>query len=131
MTTPFQDAAAAASGAVDDVYGEPYLYQPMKRDADVNGRLIVDPDRAPVTVTGVPFDAYARADSGPARTQGVTAEKPGHASDRPSVSIERAALPYAPHVGDRLTRVSDGVKFSVAEPRRLDLVRIVLDLNRL
>lgn len=130
MATPFQNAATKSSAAVDKVYGEPYLYQPMTHGADVNARFVIDPDRAPLTVIAAPLDLYARAHSGPARTQGVSAEQPGHASDRPSVSIDRAALPYDVRPGDRMTRVSDGVLFRVAEPRPVDGPRISIDLNR-
>ncbi len=131
MTTPFQDAVAASSAAVDAVYGEPYRYQPMTCDTDPNARMIIDGSRAVLTITCTMVDIYARADSAASRTQGVIPEKPGHASDRPSVSIDRVALPYDPRKGDRLTRLSDGVLFQVAEPRIRDTTRVFLDLNRL
>lgn len=130
MTSPFQEAAALASAAIDDFYSEAYLYQPMLA-ADVNARSAIDPARAPLTIMAAMLDNYARADSGPARTQGVMAEKPGHASSRPQVSIATGALPYETRRGDRMTRVSDGALFQVAECRSPDLVRITLDLNRM
>lgn len=131
MPTPFQEAAALASCAVDDVYAEDYLYQPMTAGADVNARPCPDTDRPVLQIKAVPLDSFARAGSGPARTQGVTAEKPGHASTRPQVSIDRNAFPYAVARGDRLTRMSDGAQFLVAEPRYPDLSRLTLDLNRI
>jgi hypothetical protein len=130
MSSPFQDAAALASSAVDDTYGEPFTYQPMTA-ADVNARPSIDANRAALTITAVLLDSFARAHSGPARTQGVTSEQPGHASTRPQLSLDPAALPYTPRRGDIVTRGSDGSKFLVAEPRRPDDVRIILDLNRM
>lgn len=130
MPSLFQEAAAIASAAVDDVFGEEFLYQPMTAD-DVNARPSIDPNRAPLTIVAAFLDSYARAESGPARTQGVAAERPGHASSRPQVTFDRRALPYDVCKGDRLTRVDTGETFQVAEPRKSDGPRIALDLNRI
>lgn len=129
MPTPFQQAAALASAAVDSVYGETFTFQPMAA-ADPNARPAADASRAAQQIVGVLLDSFARSHSGPARTQGVTPEQPGHSSTRPQFSFDRSALPYDPRAGDFLTR-ADGSKFKVAEVRRPDMVRIILDLNRL
>jgi hypothetical protein len=131
MTSPFQDAAALASTAIDDVFGEQFTLDPMATGVDVNGRGVADPDRAAQTFTATFIDSYARADSGPARQQGVTAEKPGHASSRPQISFDAAALPYAVKRGDRVTRASDGSLYQMAEPRKVDTIRVLVDLNRI
>src|SRR6266536_1631689 len=52
VTSLFQDAAAAASAAVDTVFGEPWTYQPMAVGGDVNARRAPDPDRAALPITG-------------------------------------------------------------------------------
>lgn len=130
MTTPFQDAAALASAAVDGVYGEPFTVIPMTRGNDVNARPTTDSGRAQTVITAAFLDVFARADSGPARTQGVTAERPGHASSRPQISFDRSQLTYAVKRGDRMQRGSDSSIFEVAEIRRADPVRDLADLNR-
>lgn len=128
MGTPFQDACAAASNAVDTVYGEPWIYLPMAVD-DPNGRHSPDPDRAITSITGVFLDPYARAFSGPARKQGVRAEHPGHASSRPVLDIALAQLAFTPAHGDRVKRCLDGSFWMVAEVRADGTGRAELDLN--
>ena len=130
MTSLFQDAAVAASAAVDTVFGEPWIYQPMAAGGDVNARRAPDPDRAALPITGAYIDPYARALSGPTRSQGVKAEQPGHASGRPALSLDLAQLPYEPRRGDRVTRLNTGEVFEVAEDRP-DRTgpRTMLDLN--
>ncbi len=132
MGSLFQTAAAAASAAVDTVFGEPVLYQPMGVAADdVNARRAPDPSRPAMAIVAGFFDAYARAFSGPARSQGVKPEQPGHATSRPVLDIDFTQLPYEPHRGDRVVRqkqdakgnvldapgVFTGEVYEVAEPR--------------
>lgn len=119
------------SAAVDDVFGEPFTYQPMTAAADRNARPAVDSNRAAQTIVAVLIDSYARADSGPARTTGVAADTPGHASARPQLSFDPTQLPYAVRTGDRVLRQSNGALYYLAEPRRPDGVRVLVDLNRL
>lgn len=138
MSSLFATLAAAASAQVDRVYGEAWLYQPMAVD-DPNGRRSPDPDRAAVTITAAYQSAFARASSGPTRTQGVRPERPGHASERPRISIDLQAcvatdgtpspLPYRPRTRDRLTRIKSGVVYEIAEPRTDDTPRFEADLN--
>lgn len=137
MGTPFQDACAAASAAVDSTYCEPAIFRPMgAAGGDVNARQSPDPDR-PVwgdDQTVRPFVAffpepYARAFSGPARVQGVKAEHPGHASERPYVDLALAQLPYKPRGGDQILRVATGQLFRIAEPKPDGTGRARCDVN--
>ncbi|MBI1202547.1 MAG: hypothetical protein GC182_08555 [Rhodopseudomonas sp.] len=130
MSTLFEDLAGLASAAVDSVYGETFTLLPMTAAGDVNDLVAADQVRASLPFIGNFLDAYARVDSGAARTQGVKAERPGHASNRPQLSFDRAALPYAVRRGDRVLRAKDGVTYHLAEPRSPDLVRVIVDLNR-
>jgi hypothetical protein len=130
MGTPFQDACAAASGAVDTVYGEPWVYMPMAT-GDANTRRSPDPERAIISIVAAFIDPYARAFSGPARKQGVRVEHPGHASSRPIIDIALAQLTYDPRRGDRVTRSTDGSLWQVAEVRPDGTGRAELELNRL
>ena len=59
-----------------------------------------------------------------ARVQGVRNEMPGHATDRPFISIDKDALPYDVQTGDRITRKKTGAVYQPAEPRRDDMQRI-------
>ena len=133
MSTPFQDACTAASAAVDAVYSEDWLYQPMATAGDdVNARNSPNPDRAALTIAGVYVDPFARAHSGPSRHQGTQPERPGHASARPSLNLDLSALPYAPRGGDRVTRCATGKHYHVAQVRPDSAnIRADLDLNEL
>jgi hypothetical protein len=128
MGSLFQDGAAIASAAVDTVYGEPFLYQPMAAaSGDVNARSATDSGRSAMPVTAAFFDAYARAFSGPLAqlSQGRSAELPGHSSGRPLLDLDFTQLPYEPRRGDRVQRqapgdadgVFTGQVFEVAECR--------------
>jgi hypothetical protein len=130
MGTPFQDACAAASDAIDTVYGEPFVYLPMTA-ADPNARRTPDPNRATTPIVGFFFDPYARAASGPARRQGVKVEHPGHGSSRPVLDIALAQLPFAPRRGDRVQRLEDNSLWELAEPRPDGTGRAEIDLNHL
>jgi hypothetical protein len=130
MPTPFAAATQAAAATVAAVMGESFDYIPMTTPADRNARPVADPERDVVrglaAVWGAPS---ARADSGPVRTPGVTAERPGHASSRPFVSLPRARLPYDVRRGDRLQRLASGELYQVAEVLPSAPGHVRLDLN--
>jgi hypothetical protein len=125
----FEDACAAASNAVDAVYGEPagWDYIPMASD-DPNGRPSPDPNRPRLTIVAGFFDPYARAFSNQARRQGVKPERTGHASSRPVLDIGLAQLPYDPRAKDRARRRQDGTFWEIAEVRPDGAGRAQLDL---
>jgi len=131
MTAPFAAAARVAAAIVDRTFGDTFAYHPMAVGADVNSRAAPDPDRAIVTGLRLPFSAQgARVASGPTPTPGVKPERPGHASDRPFVSLDLSRLPYVPKKGDRLL-ADNGDLFRVAEivPSTPGFAR--LDLNQI
>lgn len=130
MLSEFKRAAAVASKSVDAVYGEAFIFKPMKRADDVNARLLSDSDRDEVTILAVVAQSFARALEGAARVQGVKSEMPGHSTVRPVISVDRDKLGDI-RVGDRFQRVSDAALFQVAEIRRHDPARILLDVNRI
>lgn len=116
MPTPFDAATKAAASSVGRVMGEAFAYIPMTTPADRNARPTADPERAVVDAfTAVPGFPSARAESGPVRTPGVTAERPGHASTRPFISFPLARLPYAARKGDRVKRLATGELYQIAE----------------
>ena len=132
MPSPFAAATQAAAAAVDAIMGETFTFRPMKRQADVSARPVIDPDRlvrsGVVAIFGEPS---ARLDSGAVRTPGVKPEHPGHATSRPFVSLSRSRLPYAPEKDDIVIREATGVRYMIAEvlPSTPGFVR--LDLNEL
>jgi hypothetical protein len=133
--TVFEHACAAASNAIDAAFGaEDFLYQPMGPSADPNDRPSPDANRAAVRIVPFLTSPYARAMSGTTaeRSQGLKAEKPGHASARPVLDLALAQLPYLPRKGDRVRHISTGKIYRVAEVEP-DLVglRATLDLNEL
>lgn len=128
--TLFDDAAALLSAAIGGVFDEQWQFLPKVRATDVNARPSPDGGRLAVLFAGAFLDTYARAHSGPARTQGVTTERPGHASDRPQISFDPSGLPYAAESGDCVKRMKTGEVFRIAEPRRDLPTRVVCDLTR-
>lgn len=129
MGTPFEDGCAAASNAVDAVFGKAdFLYQPMAAP-DVNGRAVPDPDRPALPIVAFLPSPYARAFSNQARRQGVKAERPGHASARPVLDVALAQFPYALARADRVQRISTGKTYHVAEIRPDGTGRAMIDLN--
>lgn len=127
----FAENFALASEGIDDVFGEAWQYQPMAK-TDSNGRAVPDPSRAIVErLIAVYIAPYARAFSGVTKKQGVTPERPGHASDRPVCDLALWRLPYPPQNDDRLLRLKTGDLFKIAEPRPMGVGRSALDLNLL
>jgi hypothetical protein len=129
MGTPFQDACASASDAVDSTFGEDAIFRPMA--GDPNARPSPDPDRPVLPIVAFFPEPYARAFSGPARVQGVKVEHPGHASERPYVDLALAQLPYAPRARDRIERIATGQMFVIAEPKPDGTGRARCDVNLL
>lgn len=133
MASPF-DAAVKAAGAIHDrIMGETFEFHPMAvGNADVNSRAAItaDPDRAIVlNLLAVWGNPSARTGSGAVRTIGVEPELPGHASDRPFISLDLSRLPYAPKRGDKVKRLANGQSYKIAEvlPSQPGFAR--LDLN--
>src|ERR1700735_1402293 len=115
----FDEALAAASGAVDLAFAEAWFNEPTAVSAgDVNARRAADPDRPALEINGVFIDPYARAHSGAARRQGVKAERPGPASARPQIVFGVTQLGYEVRQGDRLKRLKTGKHYHVAEPKK-------------
>lgn len=134
MPSLFDRVFAAAGRTHDQLAGELFDFLPWSAGADVNDPRAggADADRAVVTDLRLPYgEPAARAHGGPARTPGVKAERPGHASDRPFVSLQVSLLPYDARPGDRLARRDTGQLFQVAEilPSTPGFVR--LDLTHL
>jgi hypothetical protein len=131
--TIFQDAAVAHSAAVDMVYSECWTYLPYAAAGnDVNARPVADGSRPAQPIIGVYLDPYARAESATVRRQGVTPEKPGHASARPQLDLDVTQLPYRIQNGDRVVRLATGDIFKVTEPKFPSAgIRQQLDLNLL
>lgn len=116
MPNPFDAAAKAAAASSDAVLAEPFTFRPMKRGANVNTRDLVDPALPVKTgVLCVFGEPSARVASGAVETVGVRAEKPGHASSRPFVSLALSRLPYRPQKGFVIEREATGEKFRIAE----------------
>jgi hypothetical protein len=130
MTNPFAAAISAAAKVHDSIMGESFDYRPMAQTNDVNAKPSADGTRAIVTGLRLPFgEPTARFDSGAMQTPGVRAERPGHATARPFVSLDLSLLPYAPKRGDRVLRVANGALYQIAEilPSTPGFAR--LDLN--
>lgn len=129
MPSPFQDAAAAASAAVDAWYGEAFTLQPRARTGgDVNGRAAAV--GAAVAFTGVLVaEGRSMHAEGRAKAQSTTMEV---GAAPPYVNAPSAAFAVRPEIGWHVTRTATGERFRIASPP-LDRgrVRIVLPLERM
>lgn len=129
MPAPFQDAAVAASAAVDAWYGEGFTLQPRaKAGGDVNARAA--DSGAAVSFTGVFFDEgrsmHAEGRAKAANTTSEIGAAPCY------VNAPAAAFAARPQIGWHVTRDGTGERFRIAAPP-LDRghVRIVLPLERI
>jgi hypothetical protein len=105
--TPFEEAAAAASAAVDDIYGEPLEWLPRALQAGGGGSFMtappVDPIRQPRMIVG----AVTRRPAIVGRT-GIGSEDATNADLASAgwlVSVD-AALGLDLRAGDRVVRVT-------------------------
>ena len=118
----FFETAITASGAIQDVvYGESFAIVPRAVAAGLNGRLdpnargIADPGRPAQTFTGVWTDPHAVVQ--PTNRTGHPAGESGRfGDDKPTIDFETSALPYIVKIGDVVTRIKTGERYSIADP---------------
>ena len=79
---------------------------------------------------GIPSEVHSRtgAENGPSQFD-VT--RGGHTTARLQVNVLASALPYRPRIGDRLTDLTTGALYMIAEPRPEGDGRMALDVNLL
>jgi hypothetical protein len=128
MPTPFENAAAMASAAVDAVYGESFQLIAMKSPADVNASRLADQARPSFFAIGAylapfkPILPHARGS-----IQDDNAHK--FAASTPMVSIDNANLQWPVETGDRMLRMGTGDLFEVSKPLPDGIRRTVLHLT--
>jgi hypothetical protein len=113
MPTPFQNAAAMASAAVDAIYGESFQLIAMKAAADVNASRLADAARPSFFAIGAylaPFKSILPHARG--SIQDDNAHK--FAASTPMVSIDNANLQWPVETGDRVLRMATGDLFEVS-----------------
>jgi hypothetical protein len=107
VSVPFRDYAAAASGTIDQIFGEPFIAFPM---AFVGGKFVADPVRAPAPVWANLTEKAIFADDighhGARAARNIVSE---HATTHSEIEILSAALPYRLKAKDRMQRGADGV----------------------
>jgi hypothetical protein len=132
MPNPFDAAVKVAAASADAIMAEPFTFTPMKAAASVSARPVRD-EALPVAVhvRCIWGEPSARVGSGPVEGVGLKAEKPGHASSRPFLSLALSGLPYRPQKGFLVLREDTGERFRIAEvlPSHPGFVRC--DLNYL
>jgi hypothetical protein len=134
----FDKLDAMAVRAVDRVFGEAFIISPRAAPSlDVNARTVGDGQREPIEFTASYYEYFSRVDmqsTGTPRSKiGVTvanmAQNAGHTSLRSRIKFNLSALPYRPTGGDRITRVSTGAVYRVAEVRGSSHGNVTVDLN--
>lgn len=128
MGSPFDAAMRAADRALDGVFGEPFLVEPVADNAaeddetSVNGPRRADRCRAPMLVTmtfqeaGAEFFPTSRGRAANTVQQRVGADI--------VLSVLDRNLPWRPQAGDRYTRVATNVRYTATVPKPDDAGRI-------
>ena len=116
------------SGAAQDaVYGESFLVEPRAK-TDPNGRSAPDPTRVAKTITGIWSEPHA--DESPTNRTGHPAGEGAKFDDsKPTMDFETAALGYELSIGDFITRVATGVRYSISDPSDDGFTRTVVPLT--
>jgi hypothetical protein len=118
----FRDYAAAASGVIDQVFGEPFIAIPM---AFVGGKFVADTSRTPAPVSGNLTEKAVFADDighhGARAARNIVSE---HATTHSTIEILAAALPYDLKAKDRFQRWADGVFWEIQGIQADDLDHI-------
>ncbi len=127
MPSPFEQAAALTSAAVDAVFGEQFTFIGMKAGVDRGAPRIVDTARPPFTVTGGYVDPSKTAFPHARGTSQNQAQ--GHVVTEPFVSIDNARLQWAVVTGDRVTRAETGVQYEIARPMPDGVTRTIFVLT--
>lgn len=110
MPSVFEAQLAQLEAAVDDQFGEPFLYQPMLASAG-GGRRSEDPSRPAKPITGVYDDGSfaSRALGEVERTASKITLRQIH------VSVLESAFDMPPRRFDRLTRIESGLVLEIAD----------------
>jgi hypothetical protein len=128
MPTPFENAAAMASAAVDAVYGESFQLIAMKSRRRRQCARLADSTRPTFFAVGAylaPFKAILPHARG--SIQDDNAHK--FAASTPMVSIDNANLQWPVETGDRVLRMATGDLFEVSKPLPDGIRRTVLHLT--
>jgi hypothetical protein len=127
MPTPFEQAAALTSAAVDTIFGEVFTFVAMKPGADRNLPRIIDTSRpvfsAPGGFVGPSKTAFPHA-RGTANNQAQ-----GHVVTEPFVSIDNVNLKWAAVTGDRVTQLKTGAQYEIARPMPDGVTRTIFILT--
>lgn len=119
---PFREYAAAASLAIDELFGEPFIAWPM---AFVGGKFVADTSRTPEPVSANLTEKAVFADDighhGARAARNIVSE---HATTHSEIEILASALPYDLKAKDRLQRVDDGVFWEIQGIQADDLDHI-------
>lgn len=114
MPSVFAAAAADVSAAVDDVFGELFIFRGMLPVAGQRRTPAPDPSRADFTITGVWLPKPIIIGVSPKLTDAEdTAQKPGAQGQVTGVLVSRSVLLWEPRPGDRVIRVDTGLVTSV------------------
>ncbi|TYL80170.1 hypothetical protein [Bradyrhizobium cytisi] len=128
MPSPFEQAAAQTSAAVDSIFGELFTFTAMKENGDVDAKRVVDPDRPDFDAIG----AYLAATSSlypHARGSIADDHVQKTAASQPLVSIDNANLRWPVVTGDRCTRQKTGEVFEVSRPMPDGVKRTIFHLT--
>ena len=129
MTSAFASLFAATDPLLDNHFGEAFSIAPkVAAPSDVNARRVTDGTRVSVSFTGIWSDPHSRvyphSRSGHAET---LAGQSG--DDRPMVDYVTASVGYRARIGDVVTRVATGDRYTVSDIDEDDVTRTTLALT--
>lgn len=127
MTSPFEQAAALTSAAVDFVYGEQFRFIGMKPGVDRGAARVLDTTRIAFDVAGGFIDPSKQAYPHARGTSQNAAQR--HVVTEPFVSIDNGNMQWAAITGDRVTRLKTGVQYEISRPMPDGVTRTVYFLT--
>lgn len=127
MPTPFENAAALTSAAVDTIFGEVFTFVAMKPAADRNLPRIIDTSR-PVFSATCGFVGPSKTGFPHARGT-ANNQAQGHVITEPFISIDNSRMQWAVETYDRVTRQKTGAQYEIARPMPDGVTRTIFILT--
>lgn len=122
----------AAHHAQEVVYGDRFVFQPMKRAKNVNKAWIADPARGPgdliITAIYVERDAPINL---PENSVPEQDHRPGVAAHIHTIEIDPRRWLVEPRVGDMLTSLADNRKWQIEQTDPTDVGRMICSVRLL
>lgn len=128
----FRNLDLAAHAVQEAIYGDRFVFQPMKRAKNVNASWVPDPDRGPGDVEIVAI--YTERDAPinlPENTDSQQDHRPGISAHVHQIEVDLRRWFVEVNVGDMLTSLDDGRRWQVEQTDPTDVGRVICTVRLL